>query len=52
MSDQPVAGLLEVLQQIPDPSGRYGRRHPLTAMLAAVICATLCGHQGLRQTVR
>ena len=45
-------GLLEVLQQIPDPRGREGLRHPMTAMLAAVICATLCGHQGLRQTVR
>ncbi|MEZ6122410.1 MAG: ISAs1 family transposase [Planctomycetaceae bacterium] len=52
MSEKPVWGLLEVLQQVPDPRGRYGRRHPLTAMLAAVICATLCGHQGLQQTVR
>lgn len=52
MNNQPGAGLLEVLQQVPDPRGRYGRRHPLVAMLAAVICATLCGHRGLRQTVR
>ena len=52
MNNQPGTGLLEVLQQIPDPRGREGLRHPMTAMLAAVICATLCGHQGLRQTVR
>ena len=52
MNNQPGPGLLEVLQQIPDPRGREGLRHPMTAMLAAVICATLCGHQGLRQTVR
>jgi hypothetical protein len=35
--------LLLVLQQIPDPRGRQGRRHPLSAMLAAVVCALLCG---------
>lgn len=52
MSDQPVRGLLEILQQIPDPRGREGLRHPMSAMLAAVICATFCGFRGLRQTVR
>jgi hypothetical protein len=52
LNNQPGAGLLDVLQQIPDPRGREGLRHPMTAMLAAVICAALCGHQGLRQTVR
>lgn len=52
MSDQPVRGLLEILQQVPDPRGREGLRHPLSAMLAAIICANLSGHQGLRQTVR
>lgn len=52
MSDMPVRGLLEHLQQIPDPRGREGKRHPLSAMLAAVVCATLCGFRGLRPTVR
>jgi hypothetical protein len=32
-----------VLQQIPDPRGRQGRRHPLSAMLATIVCALLCG---------
>jgi len=35
--------LLLILQQIPDPRGRQGRRHPLSAMLAAIVCALLCG---------
>jgi hypothetical protein len=35
--------LLLVLQQIPDPRGRQGRRHTLSAMLAAIVCALLCG---------
>jgi len=52
VSDLPVGGLLEHLQQIPDPRGREGKRHPLSAMLAAVVCATLCGFHGLRPTVR
>ncbi|MEZ6123550.1 MAG: hypothetical protein R3C49_10280 [Planctomycetaceae bacterium] len=58
MSDGPVSGLLEVFQQVRStrvcclPTGVGRRRHRLTAMLAALICATLCGHQGLRQTVR
>ena len=52
MTDLPVGGLLEHLQRIPDPRGREGKRHPLSAMLAAVVCATLCGFRGLRPTVR
>jgi hypothetical protein len=43
--------LLEVLQRVPDPRGRYGKRHPLSAMLAAVVCATLCGFRGIRPVV-
>jgi hypothetical protein len=35
--------LLLILQQIPDPRGRQGRRHPLSAMLATIVCALLCG---------
>jgi hypothetical protein len=47
-----VKGLLEYLRQVPDPRGREGKRHQSSAMLAAVVCATLCGFRGLRQTVR
>lgn len=45
---QPTKGLLEVLEQVPDPRGRKGRRHSLSAMLAVVVCSTLCGFRGLR----
>lgn len=40
--------LLDVLEQVTDPRGRQGQRHPHTAMLAAVVCALLCGARGLR----
>jgi hypothetical protein len=49
---QPAGGLLEVLQRVPDPRGRMGLRHPLSAMLAAVVCSTLCGFRGIRPCVR
>lgn len=52
MNNLPVQGLLEILQQVPDPRGREGQRHPLPAMLAAVVCAMFCGFHGLRPTVR
>lgn len=39
-------GLLQFLQEVPDPRGRQGRRHPHTAMLAAIVCAQLCGFHG------
>ena len=47
---QPAAsrGLLEALQQVSDPRGRQGQRHPHTAMLAAIVCATLCGARGFK----
>ena len=38
--------LLSYLAQVPDPRGRKGRRHPLSAMLTAVVCGFLCGHRG------
>lgn len=41
-------GLLAALEQVSDPRGRQGLRHPLTAMLAGVVCATLCGARGLK----
>jgi len=44
-----VAGnLLALLAEIPDPRGRHGRRHPLAAMLAAIVCGILTGAQGYR----
>ena len=39
VSNSPGRGLLEILQQVPDPRGREGLRHPMSAMLAAIICA-------------
>ena len=48
VESRPARGLLEVLQQVPDPRGRKGRRHTLVAMLATVVCATLCGFRGFR----
>jgi hypothetical protein len=35
--------LLTVLAEVPDPRGRRGKRHPLTAILALAVAATLCG---------
>jgi hypothetical protein len=44
-----VAGnLLGLLAQIPDPRGRHGRRHPLAAMLAAIVCGILTGARGYK----
>ncbi len=40
--------LFAALEQVSDPRGRQGQRHPLTAMLAAIVCATLCGARGFR----
>lgn len=41
-------GLFAALEQLSDPRGRQGQRHPFSAMLAAVICATLCGVRGFK----
>src|SRR5688500_1448411 len=41
-----AGNLLVYLAQVPDPRGRKGRRHPVSAMLTAVVCAMLCGHRG------
>ena len=38
--------LRDVLSQVPDPRGRKGRRHSLSAMLTAVVCGVLCGARG------
>jgi DDE_Tnp_1-associated/Transposase DDE domain len=41
-----AGSLLEYLTQIPDPRGRQGRRFPLSAMLATVVCSVLSGARG------
>lgn len=41
-------GLFAALEQVSDPRGRQGLRHSLTAMLAGVVCATLCGARGFK----
>ena len=41
-------GLFAILERLSDPRGRQGQRHPFTAMLAAIICATLCGARGFK----
>ena len=43
MEPAPAGSLLAAVAQIPDPRGRQGRRHALSAMLATVVCAMLCG---------
>lgn len=44
--DAHVTGhLLSFLAEVPDPRSRHGRRHPLSALLAAVCLALLCGAQ-------
>lgn len=49
MNASPAAGsLLSLLTQIPDPRGRKGRRHPLAAMLAAIVCGLLTGARGYK----
>src|SRR3954453_14187507 len=43
MDVSPNLGLLHFLNEIPDPRGRNGRQHPLSAVLALACCAVLCG---------
>lgn len=52
MKSSSAKGLLHFLQQIPDPRGREGQRHPHVAMLAAFVCATLCGFEGYTGVVQ
>jgi hypothetical protein len=40
--------LFAALKQVTDPRGRQGQRHTFHAMLAAIICATLCGVREMR----
>jgi hypothetical protein len=46
MASACAGSLLAELAQVPDPRGRKGRRHPLSAMLTAVVCGLLCGNRG------
>jgi hypothetical protein len=39
-------GLIHFLGEIPDPRGRNGRQHPLSAVLALACCAIMCGARG------
>lgn len=43
MSMACAGNLLARLAQVPDPRGRQGRRHPLSAMLAAIVSGLLSG---------
>lgn len=47
----PARDLRQYLSQVPDPRGRKGTRHPLSAILTAVVCAVLCGANGYRPIV-
>ena len=48
MPAPPPASLLNFLASVPDPRSAFGRRHTLTAMLAAACCAVLCGARGFK----
>ena len=39
----PVLDLRQYMAQVVDPRGRKGKRHPLSAILPAVICSVLSG---------
>jgi predicted transposase YbfD/YdcC len=41
----PLRALPALFAAIPDPRARHGRRHPLPAVLAAVLAALLCNHR-------
>ena len=43
MEAPPAGSLLSFLATIPDPRSRHGRQHPLSAVLALVCCAMMCG---------
>ena len=44
----PAGDLRHFMAQVPDPRGRKGTRHPLSAILTAVICAVLSGANGYK----
>lgn len=38
---------MEAFESVPDPRSRYGRRHPLPAILALSVCAMLSGARSI-----
>lgn len=46
MDVSPKLSLISFLQDVPDPRGRNGRQHPLSAVLALACCAIMCGARG------
>jgi hypothetical protein len=44
----PAGDLRHFMSQVPDPRGRKGKRHRLSAILTAVICAVLSGANGYK----
>lgn len=46
MTTPPAGSLLVYLERVPDPRGLKGRRHQLSAMLATIVAAVLCGCRG------
>jgi hypothetical protein len=46
MEARPAESLLSFLAAVPDPRSPHGRRHPLSAVLALVCCAIMCGAKG------
>jgi hypothetical protein len=52
LQSSPTKDLLAALAQVPDPRGRKGRCHCISAMLTAVVCAVLSGARGYRAIVQ
>jgi len=52
MNSAPAGSLLTFVSQVSDPRGRQGLRHPLSAMLASVVCAVLCGSRSYAAIVQ
>ena len=46
MEAHPAGNLFSFLAPVPDPRSRHGRQHPLSAILALVCCAIMCGAKG------
>ncbi len=46
VTSRAAGGLLAALASLPDLRGRQGLRHPLAAMLAAIVCGILTGSRG------
>ena len=43
MEAQSAGDLFSFLAAVPDPRSRHGRQHSLSAILALVCCAIMCG---------